>query len=353
MPGSRTGYGGHRPSVAVPLPPAHQRRFQYPPGVRYEYDSAGSYLYLMLLYHRFTGKAEYLEEARAAADVLLGMGFEFPYEFVTTALAPVALLRLYKLTGERRYLEGITIPIAGILRHSWLFNPDYGDYRGRTIFRLTEAMTGVYANGMDEATLIHYLNEFLLEGRDVLPASVREMTAELLRWKGVSAGDSLPPLLPDPSIIYTGIPQQWYLPVNRAWHIPLEGFGYLEWADNGLFHMPGRVSQAPYNFGILPEAALLLFHPLDGQVTLYVEAPIRLEKRDTGTIIFEALAGQDSFQAALEGEPEHLSAVTVWRGKIGGRESSGEVGLKKDPSGSRLWFSVLPGTQYTIRLGRA
>ena len=86
----------------------------------------------MLLYHRFTGKAEYLEEARAAADRLLGMGFEFPYEFATTALAPLALLRLYKLTGDQRYLEGITIPIAAILRHTWLFNPDYGDYRGRT-----------------------------------------------------------------------------------------------------------------------------------------------------------------------------------------------------------------------------
>ena len=177
--------------------------------------------------------------------------------------------------------------------------------------------------------MIHYLNEFLLEGRDVLPASVREMTAELLRWKGVSAGDSLPPLLPDPSIIYTGTPQQWYLPVNRAWNIPLEGFGYLEWDDSGLQNKPGRVSQAPYCFGMLPEAALLLFHPLDGQVTLYVEAPIRLEKRDTGTIIFETLAGQDSFQAALEGEPEHLGAVTVWGGKIGGRESSGEVGFEE------------------------
>lgn len=148
------------------------------------------------------------------------MGFELPYEFTITALAPVAPLWLYKLTGEHRYLEGIAIPMAAILRHSWRFNPDYGDYRGRTIFRLTEAMTAIYANGWEEAALIHYLNDFLVEGRDVLPASVREMTAALLRWKGVSVGNSLPPLLPDPSIIYMGIPREWYIPVNRAWVSP-------------------------------------------------------------------------------------------------------------------------------------
>lgn len=325
--------------------------FSKPPGVHYEYDCTGSYLYLMLLYHRLTGKAEYLEEARGAADRLLGMGFEFPYEFTTTALAPVALLRLYKLTGDPRYLEGAVIPIAVILRHSWLFNPDYQEYQGRTIFLLTESMPAGYSNGWEEATLTHFLNNFLVEGDALLSGPVREVTAELLRWKGVSEGDALPTLLPDPSIIYAGIPREWFIPVNRAWNIPLEGFGYMEGDDGGLSSPPGRVSQPPYCFGMLPEATLLLFHPLDGQVTLYVEAPIRLEKRDPTTFQFETLAGQEPFRAALQGEPERLDGASVRGRSIGRAESSNEVSLKKDPANSRLWFAVNPRVQYTISLG--
>jgi hypothetical protein len=326
--------------------------FTVPGGSRYQYDCTGAYVYLMLLYHHFTGKADYMQEAGAAADRLLQMGCEFPYEFTTTALAPIALLRLYKFTGDQRYLNGIAIPLAALLRHTWLFNPDYGDYRGRTIFLLTEAMPGVYANGWEEATMMHYLNLFLLEGRDLLPAAVREMTCELLRWKGVSAADSLPAMFPDPSIIYTGTPRQWFIPVNHAWNIPLEGFGYLEWDDGAMQDKPGRVSQAPYCFGMLPEAALLLFHPLDGQATLYVEAPINIEKADATTFAFQTLGGQTPLRAALEGTAAALAGVRVQARDIGGSNSSHSVKLERDAKSSRLWFSVSPLVEHTISLNK-
>jgi hypothetical protein len=327
--------------------------FSLPDGSRYEYDCTGAYVYLMLLYHYFTGKSEYIQEGRAAADRLLQIGCEFPYEFTTTALAPIALLRLYKLTGDQRYLDGIAIPFAALLRHTWLFNPSYGEYRGRTLFLLTEAMPGIYANGWEEATMIHYLNEFLREGWEVIPASVREMTCELLRWKGVSAADSLAPMFPDPSIIYKGTPRQWFIPVNHAWNIPLEGFGYLEWDDGEMQNQPGRVSQAPYCFGMLPEAALLLFHPLDGQSMLYVEAPIILKKSDWATFTFQTLGGRAPFRAALQGNAGMLAEVSVQAKDIGGSNASRSVKLERDAKSSRLWFSVSPNVEHTIRLNKA
>jgi hypothetical protein len=327
--------------------------FSLPDGSRYEYDCTGAYVYLMLLYHHFTGKADYLQEARAGADRLLQMGCEFPYEFTTTALAPIALLRLFKLTGDQRYLDGIAIPLAALLRHTWLFNPSYAEYRGRTLFLLTEAMPGIYANGWEEATMLHYLNAFLLEGQDVLPAPVREMTFELLRWKGVSAADSLPPMFLDPSIIYTGTPRQWFIPVNHTWNIPLEGFGYLEWDDGEMQNKPGRVSQAPYCFGMLPEAALVLFHPLDGQVMLYVEGPIKLDKVGAATFTFQTLGGQTPLRAALERNAEAMAGVSVEAKDMGGDNSSHSVKLERDAKSSRVWFSVSPRTEYTISLNKA
>jgi len=322
-----------------------------PEGIRYEYDCTGAYVYLMLVYHRLTGKPEYITEARVAADRLLEMGFEFPYEFTTTSLAPIGLLRLYKVTGDRRYLDGIAIPMAAILRHSWLFNPDYGAYRGRTIFLLTEGMPGVYANGWEEATMLRYLGDLLAEGADLLPAPIREMTVELLRWKGVSLADSLAPLLPDPSIIYTGTPREWQIPVNRAWHIPLEGFGYLEWDDSGLHNKPGRVSQGPYCFGALPEAALLLFHPLEDKTCLYVETPIRLERTSPRLFTFKAIAGHQPFRAALQGEASRLAGITVEGRQNGGTGPASRVSFKKEVSDGRLWFTVGPGIKYTVNLG--
>jgi len=318
-------------------------------GSRYEYDCVGAYVYLMLLYHRITGEEKYLDEARASADVLLTMGFEYPFEFTTTAFGPLGMLRLYNLTGDKRYLEGCAIPMAAILRHSWLFNPDYGDYRGRTIFLLTEGMPGVYSNGWEEATLIHYLQLFMLEGRDVLPPEIMETTSELLRWKGVSGADGLIPLLPDPSIVATGKPLQWSLPINKDWHIPVEGYGYLEWDVSGYYEKPGTVSQGPYCFGLLPELAIMLFHPLNEKVTLYVEAPITLEKHGEEKITFATFAGQETFRAALQGQAEGLAGASVRVKETGSGSASSKVDLKTAEDG-RLWFTVSPRKQYTIKL---
>lgn len=278
--------------------------------IRYEYDVTGAYVYLMLLYHRETGEDRYLAEARAAAEVMLGMGFELPYEFTTSALCPLALLRLFKATGDRRYLDGSLIPLAAILRHSWFFDPGYREYRGRSIFLLTEGMPGVYANGWEEGSLLHYLPLYLSEGAGDLPTHVVDLVSELLRYKAAAQADCLAPLLPDPSIIYDGIPREWHRPVERSWYIPLEGYGYLEWDKSGLHDRPGRVSQPPYCFGPLPEAALLQFHPLGGGALLYVEAPISLERQADRCFGFRTLATRGRFRAGLRGPVTVASVET-------------------------------------------
>jgi hypothetical protein len=277
--------------------------------IRYEYDVTGVYVYLMLLYHHQTGEERYLAEARAAAEVMLGQGFEMPYEFTGSALCPLALLRLFKATGERRYLDGSLIPLAAILRHSWFFDPGYREYRGRSIFLLTEGMPGVYANGWEEASLLHYLPRYLAEGAGALAPHVVNLVSELLRYKCAAQADSLAPLLPDPSIIYDGIPREWHRPVERSWYIPMEGFGYLEWDKSGLHDRPGRVSQPPYCFGPLPEAALLQFHPLGRGAVLYVEAPIVLEREGERTFRFRVLATRGTFRAGVRGSVA-VDAVT-------------------------------------------
>lgn len=319
------------------------RDFSKDSDVRYQYDCTGAYVYLMLLYSQFTGEAKYIKEACAAADRLLQMGFEFPYEFTTTSLAPVALLRLYKKTGDRRYLDGIAIPMAAILRHSCFFNPGYREYKGRTIFLLTEAMPGVYANGWEEACLVHYLNVLLQEGHNVLPNAITEMAAELLRWKGVSLLDSLAPSLPATAVINEKIPREWFIPVDRTWDIPLEGFGYLEWDDSRQSDKLGSVSQGFYTFGMLPEIAVLLFHPLIGEAMLYAESPILLTKNAEGVFRVRLIAGKVPIKAFLKTDPAYVVHLQD------GDETLVRVHAEKNDSQRRLWFEIAPHAEYTIR----
>jgi len=311
--------------------------------VRYEYDCTGAYVYLMLLYHAVTGEDLYLNEAKAAGDRMMQMGFEFPYEFTTSSLAPVALLRLHKLTGDARYIDASYIPVAAAVRHSWFFNPGYGVYKGRTIFLLTEGMPGVYANGWEEATMLHYLYLYLSEGFDLLMPEVIHLISELLRFKCFSLADSLAPLLPDKFIVYNGIPREWHIPVNKNWYIPLEGFGYLEWDKSGLHDKPGRVSQPPYCFGALPEAALLQFHPLSSSTMLYTQAPVIMEKLDQTSITFKVLAYSGSFEARIIGCQKELSSV-----KIRCEEDGEQLTPKYDDDTGAFRFTVAAGKTYRI-----
>ena len=312
--------------------------------IRYEYDCTGAYVYLMLLYYQQTKKIEFLHEAKAAANELLKMGSEYPYEFTTTSLGPIAMLRLYKITGNNAYLKGVSIPLAAILRHSWLFNPQYGVYHGRTIFMLTEAMPGVYANGWEEASLIHYLKMLLIEGQGILPEESWKMTSELLRWKCQSAADALAPLLPDPSIIYSGIPREWVMKINKSWYIPMEGFGYLEWDHTGLHNKPGRVSQSPYCFGMLPEAAMLQFHQLGQDLQLYVEAPVMLTKINSQKYSFKILAASGNYHARIKTSKDKLNRVVVKEVKVSDKAITGFLQKK----GGWLAFPVKAGVEYII-----
>ena len=314
---------------------------------RHNHDEVGGYLYTLLLYYKFTREDKYLAEAKAAADRVLKSGFEFPYEFFTTPVVPVAMLRLYKLTGEDKYLQGSYIPLAACLRHSWFFNPQYREYQGRTVFLLTEGMPGVYANGWEESAMMYYLYLYLVEGRDELMPEAIQLTSELLRYKCTSLADSLPPLLPDKSIIYTGKPREWHMPVRLDWYLPVEGFGYLEWDKTGLHDRHGRVSQGTYNVGALPEAAMLQFHRLSDNLFLYVETPIRLIKESDSKFSFELLTVNGIYKAGCGGDRAQTPGIVVRAQK-----TNKKLELKQNPDIKILGFSVKSGEKYSIQLNK-
>ena len=305
----------------------------------YQFEAVGQYIFIMLYYYKFTDNIEFLNEAKRAAEALLNMGFEFSYEFFATPIGALALLRLYEITGDLRYLEGSYIPLATILRDSWLFNPDFRwgvqNYENRIIFLLTSARPNLsYANGWEEQALIKYLYLYLKEGRDVLMPEAAQLTSELLRYKGTSARDSLAPFHTDKSNIYTGIPREWSLPVNPNWFIPLEGFG-ISRVDEKL----GAISQPPYCAGMLPELALLQFHPIGNDLFIYTDAPAEVLQKNN-QITFRLLALEGSYRCGLGGEVSSLFQVKT--------DSGEDVVMMYDSSSGLRVFSAEAGKMYVL-----
>ena len=307
----------------------------------YQFEAVGQYIFIMLYYYRFTDNVEFLKEAKRAAEALLHMGFEFSYEFFATPIGALALLRLYELTGDPRYLDGSYIPLATILRDSWLFNPDFRwgvqNYENRVIFLLTSARPNLsYANGWEEQALIKYLYLYLLEGRDILMPEAVQLTSELLRYKGTSARDSLAPFHQDKSNIYAGVPREWPLPVNPDWFIPLEGFGISRF-DEKL----GAISQPPYCAGMLPELAFLQFHPLGKGLYLYTEGPAELRK-ENGRLAFRLLAVEGKYRCALGGERSALFILESESGEGLRPVYDGALEAYTFEAEAGKWYSVIP-----------
>lgn len=307
----------------------------------YQYDCTGAYVYLMLQYYDVDGDERYLREAEAAADRILEMGFEYPFELTTTALGPVALYWLYDETGDERYLDGVFVPLASVLRHAYFFDPDYGEFAGRRVFLLNSAMSSgnYYANAVEEDAMLFYLDRLLETGYDDLGAPVRDLVGELLRHKGTSLVDSLAPLQPDPSLVADSTSPQSGRRVNREWWLPLEPFGAL----GPDFDELGGVGQTLYGAGAFATAALMQYHDLTEDLTLYTECAVEIARQGPFEHEVRPLGGDRPFHAALLCPPEVIIDTEV-------RDADGDaVPLSYDPDEEVYTFELQGGQRYRFR----
>jgi hypothetical protein len=160
------------------------------------------------------------------------------------------------------------------MKHTWLFNPHYGQFAGRDLFGLTSCRANLcYANGAEEGMLMRLLRACLDEGRDRLEPANRQLIADLLRWKAHSWADALAALQPDKSVLFIGQPENWD-PVQADSVVPLEPFGY-----NLDGKKLGFLNECIYGCNLIAEAALMQFHPVGGG-RLYTGGPVDLNASD-------------------------------------------------------------------------
>jgi hypothetical protein len=168
-------------------------------GMGGEKDVPGAYAHLMIQVWQLTGEKRYLDEAVKAAKKLDGLGFDIFYQANNSAFSAGALLRLYKETGDKMFLNISYIFIAAILKNVQLWECEYGNARHYpTFFAIYPLKDAPYTAAYEEQEVFAGIHTFLNEadGVDEILPSVKLLLAECIRYIINRVSYYYPPRLP-------------------------------------------------------------------------------------------------------------------------------------------------------------
>jgi len=168
------------------------------PGKGGEKDVPGLYAHVMLQAYELTGRKRYLREAEKAAKRLKGLGFDLFYQANNTSFSAGAMLRLWKITKNKLYLEMSYLCIANVLKNVRLWDCNYGYGRNfPSFFALFPLNDAPYTAVYEEQEVFCALHDYLrhAEGEEILP-SVSLLAAEYIRYLVNRAVYYYPPMLP-------------------------------------------------------------------------------------------------------------------------------------------------------------
>ena len=170
-----------------------------------ENDVIGGYAYYMLQCYDLAStksqKQEYLGEAKNAVRKMEGTSFKYLYDSLMTPLGAVAAARLAKITGDDAWLEYAYIPLADMLRYSWIWEGDYGYGRHySTFFGVNSLNGGSLLAGCEMHHCWSLTKEFyqIAEG-DMLPEA-NLLCSEFIKYQINVYRSTLPPFLPEGAV---------------------------------------------------------------------------------------------------------------------------------------------------------
>ncbi|WP_294820945.1 hypothetical protein [uncultured Flavobacterium sp.] len=164
-----------------------------------EKDVPGAYAHLMIQVWQLTGEQRYFDEAVKSARKLDGLGFDIFYQANNTAFSAGALLRLYKETEDKVFLNLSYLCIASIIKNVQLWEADYGNAKYYpTFFAVYPLKDAPYTAAYEEQEVFSALHTFLDEAdgiEEILP-SVKLLVAECLKYIINRVSYYYPPRLP-------------------------------------------------------------------------------------------------------------------------------------------------------------
>lgn len=315
-------------SIDYPIRVAHKFNYQWPvfyqmdtlaiikaetaPGNGGEKDVPGTYADLMHRVWKITGEKKYLKEAITSAKKLTGLGFDIFYQANNTAFTAGAMLRLYKETNDKTYLEISYQCIAAIFNNVQLWECDYGHGKNiSTFFAVFPLKDAPYTAAYEEQEVYAALHDYLKEAEDIeiLPA-IRLLIAEFIRHIVGRVVYYYPPMLPSEMIVEkpkTGEND------GKLW-VALEDL-HDGWEQSG--EVGQEVYGAGIAFGIIPKQ---YYRIPNENFILYCDYPLKDFKIKKGKLSFHT-QGDDRLNCRVivlinEGEKDYTFETTDVKAKL-------------------------------------
>jgi hypothetical protein len=170
-------------------------RKEHEPG---QSDAGGLYAYVMLKAWEMTGEGRYLEEARKAIDATKDREFDLAYQTNLTAWGVNACIHLWRITGEEFYREQSYVFLASFFHNTVIWESrlgtaeHYSTFLGETC--LHDAPYMAIYECFESYCAFH---EYLTQGQEDLPDSVRLLVTEYLKYTLTRAWYYYPKELPE------------------------------------------------------------------------------------------------------------------------------------------------------------
>lgn len=184
-----------------------------------ETDAGGIYAYLMLQMHALTGDAAYLGEAEAALNAADGRGMELMYQLNLTAWGAVACLRLWRVTGERGWIDRSYYWLANLLCNCAMEERREGAAAHYPTFMAATCMyNSDYMAPLEDYECWQALGEYLELGGDEIDPDARLLAEEFRRYAEHRGWFYYPDMLPAEILS----PEQESGFIDRSLSFPIE-----------------------------------------------------------------------------------------------------------------------------------
>lgn len=255
-------------------------------------DVGGIYAWVMLQAYELTDDKCYLDEARAAIDAAIGLGFDINYQANLTAWGAAACMRLWRITNRDVYLEQSYVYLASFFHHCEIWESRLGHAAHYSNFLAVTALQdapymAIYECFDSYAAFENYLND---SGPDLEPAA-RMLISEYCKYALDRAWYYYPDALP--ADVISDEQRESNGHVDRRLSFPLEDI----YPDG---QPAGQVGQEIYGAGAAFIFASRAFHHIESApFLLYCDHFVRAIERTDDRTVTLTLDGGETCTARL------------------------------------------------------